>query len=289
MSLPPVTLIGTGALGTACLRAFDRYRIPVKSIYNRTAPPAPETLFSAGMPFTGAFPETVDRLGGLIFITVADEAIEPVAGRLAGLEGDWDGRHVVHCSGTLSSAVFDPLARKGAGTASFHPLQTFNARSGPEDFNGIRFSTEGNPATVKLLERMAATLEASLYPATPESKPYIHLAAVLSANYLFGLMEAARKAGEEGSLPGEPLMEALQPLVEQTARNIGEEGLEGALSGPIARGDAGTVRRHLELLSDNPELQDLYRRLGREVLGIVRRTGKGDDPRHAELERLLGG
>lgn len=288
MSLPPASIIGTGALGEAFLQAFAAGNLAVAGIYNRS----PSTAVAWAERFPGArggpFPSTVSELGELVLLTVPDGAVAGLARKLAGLQGDWTGRTVAHCSGSLTSEVLDPLADRGARTASFHPLQSFTGGDGPGHFKGIWFSTEGDPQALELLEKLAGRLEASLLRVRPEQKAHIHLAAVFASNYLVALAEAAGRAGSEGEGDPAELVRALGPLVRQAADNVAAKGTEKALSGPIFRGDAGTVEKHLELLEERPRLRELYRLLGQELLDLVKRSKKGLEPRTAaQLEKLL--
>ncbi len=289
MTSPAVSLIGTGALGSTLLRAFSRSNIPVRGCYNRSSSRARalrDELFPGGI--AAEFPEGADELGELVLLTVPDQEIGKMAGRLSGLAETWKNHHVVHCSGTLTSGVLSPLQERGAGCASFHPLQTFTSSSDSEDFHDIYFGCEGNEETVSLLTDLADRLGASVLRVAPEEKPYIHLAAVFASNYVMALMHTAGKAGAEGGASPKPLRKALMPLMRQTADNIARNGLENALSGPIARGDADTVKHHLELLADTPEMRELYLRLGREMLDLVKKNKNipGDETM-GQLEKLL--
>ncbi|MDZ7773893.1 MAG: DUF2520 domain-containing protein [Balneolaceae bacterium] len=290
MSFPPVSLIGTGALGGAFLEAFSELELDVAGVYNRTPSRATRHADRFSGARSGAFPDTTDELGGLLLLAVPDGAVAETAARLAGLGGIWEGRCAVHCSGTLTSDALSPLSDKGARTASFHPLQSFTAEGGggARLFDGICFSTEGDARALHLLEKLARLLNARLLKVRPQQKPHIHLAAVFASNYLVALLEAAGRAGAESEEERGELVRALGPLVRQTAENIAVKGTGEALSGPISRGDAGTVEKHLELLEDHPRLREIYRLLGAELLDLVKGRSEEDDPRtNAYLEKLL--
>lgn len=290
MTFPAVSLIGTGALGSTLLRAFSRSNIPVGGCYNRSSSRARalrDELFPGAV--AGKFPIDAGELGELVLLTVPDQEVGRAADRLGGVAENWENRHVVHCSGNLTSNVLSPLQERGAGCASFHPLQTFTSSSDSEDFHGIYFDCEGNEETVNILAELAKRLGANVLQVSPEEKPFIHLAAVFASNYVMALMHTAGKAGAQGGAKQESLRKALAPLMRQTANNIARDGLENALSGPITRGDAETVKHHLGLLDDAPELRDLYRRLGREMLELVKKSkDTPGDETMGYLEKLLG-
>lgn len=290
MKLPALSLIGTGALGSALLRAVARSGMTLQSCFNRRPEKARrlrDELFPGA--HAGDFPTRSAELGALVILAVPDSQVEPVAEKLAGLPGSWEDRHLVHCSGSLTSGALSPAGERGAGLASFHPLQTFTGRSGAEDFHEIWFSTEGDARTLELLEGFAGRLGARLLRVRPEQKTHIHLAAVFASNYVMALMHTAGEAGAGGGVEPEELQRALAPLMHRTAENIRRDGLDSALSGPIARGDVDTVRRHLELLEGDPGLRELYRRLGRQMLDLVKKSKKRGDPETAKyLEELMG-
>ncbi|MDZ7680122.1 MAG: NAD(P)-binding domain-containing protein [Fodinibius sp.] len=144
MSLPDTSIIGTGALGSALCRALVDRQFPVKSIFNRDRSLADQLADELGVEYSAAFPQSVEELGSITFLTVSDGAISEVAARISQLSDSFEGYTFVHCSGNESADLLDSLRAKGASVASFHPLQTFNSRSGPEDFRDIYFSIQGD-------------------------------------------------------------------------------------------------------------------------------------------------
>jgi predicted short-subunit dehydrogenase-like oxidoreductase (DUF2520 family) len=106
---------------------------------------------------------------------------------------------------------------------------------------------------------------------------------VLASNYVVALLTAARRAWEHSGLPGATAREALAPLLLGSAENAARLPPEQALTGPIARGDTETVARHLEALGQLPELRELYRQLGRELLGLELSHGPAVRERLREL------
>ena len=97
-------------------------------------------------------------------------------------------------------------------------------------------------------------------------------------------MAAAGRAWEAAGLPGEVAREALAPLLVASASNAAAKPSLAALSGPVARGDAGTVARHLEALAEAPELRALYVALTRELT----RFAPADETARAAIRALLG-
>jgi predicted short-subunit dehydrogenase-like oxidoreductase (DUF2520 family) len=102
-----------------------------------------------------------------------------------------------------------------------------------------------------------------------------HAAAVLASNYTVVLAALAADLLGHTGLDPDAALPALMPLLESTMANLGRAGLPGALTGPLARGDAGTVMRHLAALDrTTPEIAEVYRALGVAALPLVEARGE---------------
>ena len=188
------------------------------------------------------------------------------------------GLSVVHLSGALGLDALAPLRLHPVG--SFHPLQSFPTPRPPSAFRGITVAVEAStPALRRRLETLARRLGARP-KAVPDSQRVVyHAAAVFASNFLDVVVaEAVRMLRGAGWTEAEAT-KALIPLVEGAVANIRARGTTGALTGPIRRGDADTVKRHLDAV-DNP---DLYRMLALAALEIAKDAGL--DPAAAERTR----
>jgi predicted short-subunit dehydrogenase-like oxidoreductase (DUF2520 family) len=122
----------------------------------------------------------------------------------------------------------------------------------------------------------------------PGAKTLYHLAAVLVSNYTVTLTKLATDLWATFGSEPETALAALLPLLRGTVQNLTDVGLPQALTGPIARGDTGTVERHLATLRLRaPDLLDLYRALGRETIAVAAAKGRLSDEALRELRRLL--
>lgn len=287
MELPEISIIGLGGLGTALTKTLSARGIPIKSIYNRSEDKASDLAAEIGINSWGDFPHEPDELGNLVFVTVADRAIEEVAGRLLKLDGDFEEFTFVHCSGNESADLLDGLKVKGATIASFHPLQTFTAQSQPDDFTDIYFSMQGEPQAFPVLKKVARLLEAHTLEVNQEQKAYLHAAAVMASNYLNTLLDASVEIGTLGDLTATKVKNALLPLVKTTLKNSEEHSFAEALTGPIKRGDIQTVKNHLALLDDHNELRRLYCSLGLHTLRLAETKDYLDGTTVAKLRKIL--
>lgn len=287
MPLPDTTVIGTGGLGSALVRAFNGRDISIKSIFNRTIDKARSASARADTSIISAFPSSVDELGQLVFLTVADQAIEDTAQQLADLGRDFSDHIIVHCSGNLSADVLHPLQKKGAAIASFHPLQTFTKQSAAERFGGIYFSFQGDESAFEILKDIAQQLGAEILKVTARQKSDLHAAAVMASNYLTTLLDASVQTASLSGLPEGQAKKALIPLIRTTVKNIGEHSFEDALTGPIKRGDIETVEQHLQLLEEYSELLELYISLGKQTINFAEQSGTIDSKTAKNLRKIF--
>ncbi len=287
MSLPKISIIGTGALGSTLARALVSQDVILKSLFNRTESKVQDLANELAISTHGIFPKSISELGSLTFLTVPDRAINEVAQKLSKLKGDLENFTFVHCSGNESAELLQPLKLQGATIASFHPLQTFTHYSGINDFKGIYFSLQGDGEVFPQLRLVAEKFGARTLEVTKEQKSHLHTAAVFTSNYLTTLLDTSVKVGTGSGLSEEKVKNALLPLVETTLKNTSEQSFADALSGPIKRGDIRTVEKHLELLDETPELKEVYCVLGLRTVELATSSGSLDGTTAEKLRKML--
>jgi predicted short-subunit dehydrogenase-like oxidoreductase (DUF2520 family) len=279
--VPPVGILGPGRAGLGLALALRRARIQVAGVHGRREKPAPP-----GVRLTwGATPPWLDAVG-VVVLAVRDDALGPCVSDLARAGGVGRGHVVLHLSGALTHDVLAPLADLGAATGSMHPLMTVSAEpaQAARHFRGAAFVLEGDLEAVGLADAIVRRLGGIPVTLAPELKPLYHAGAVFASNYLATLVSvAARLFGEAGIAP-EAAVAALLPLARATLDNVVAAGPAGALTGPIARGDVATVRRHLAALEHRDA--ELYRAVGRETLRLAREAGL-DEEQAARVQEIL--
>ena len=171
---------------------------------------------------------------------------------------------VFHVSGATPSAALGPAQRRGARIASVHPIKTFpDLRSGARTFAGTYCAAEGDPRALRVLKPAFERIGARLFDIAPEMKRVYHAGGVFACNYLAALIEAAVSCHGRAGIRRAVSLKAIEPMVRDTVDAIFARGPARALTGPISRGDAASVRRQLEALGRwNGELAGLYRGLG---------------------------
>jgi len=221
--------------------------------------------------------EQISSQADLIFITTQDSAIEKVAEQLVKCKERKAGQIWIHCSGSVQSLVMCQDSTLEVGYLSVHPLQAFaTIESALDLINGTHFGIEGNnDESEKLGEILVGVLGGIPHKIDPLKKVLYHAGAVVASNYLVSLVYLAVKLLKLAGIKQEDALESLLPLIAGSYRNITEEGLTGALTGPIARGDVEVVAKQLREIPN--EFLDTYKGLGRLALelGQDKKLGQG--------------
>jgi len=283
-----VAIIGGGRLGTCLGRALATHGFPIAAVACRTLRSARESvrLIGQGVAMTDIH-RAVSR-GRLVFLCLPDDVIADVARRLAAGKRDWTGRFVFHTSGLQPAAVLLPLKARGAAIGSFHPAQSFPAKDVPgPPFRGISFGLEGDREIRAVGRRIVHRLGGQVLWLTPADKPLYHTACSLASNGLAALFDAAMALLVDLGLDREAAKDVLLPLSQGTLQNVKKTDPRRALTGPVVRGDAGTVKRHLEALRRHPGALEIYRALARQALGVAHERGLSA-ARLKALRRSLG-
>lgn len=278
------TLIGTGALGGALADLLDKQSCFIRSAYSSSGGTIKSAVGHSGKS-DHSYPANESESGDVIFICVPDDMITVVAKQLSSTDIDWSNKSVVHCSGNLFSDELKELAEKGAQIASMHPLQTFRRGDQADRFDGIFISLEGRRELCDELAAFINNLGAKPLRVQKEQKQILHIAAVFASNYVVAILHEAedllKRNGIENSL------KPLEPLVRQTIENSLNTGPTESLSGPVARGDTESVRKHLYAIAEDAESLNLYRVLGNKTVGIAREKGAASKEKLDEIERLF--
>jgi len=282
---PTIGFIGAGTTGTALAVRLAQHGYLVTAVSSRSLTSAEKLAgrISGCKVYSGA--QEVADISKLVFITTPDDTISKVAA-----EVQWHkGQSVVHCSGAHSVDILESSKQREANTGCFHPLQTFaSVDQAIDNIPGSTFAIEAEEPLSSMLKEMATALEGDWVTLKAGDKVLYHAAAVFACNYLVTLVKLATDLWQTFEVPPAQATKALMPLLRGTLSNIENVGLPNCLTGPIARGDLGTVSRHLESLSKQaPSLLGIYKELGRQTIPIALAKGKIDAPRAEELKALL--
>jgi predicted short-subunit dehydrogenase-like oxidoreductase (DUF2520 family) len=172
---------------------------------------------------------------------------------------------VFHSSGALSSDVLAPLKRKGASTASLHPMMTFVPGATPR-MDEVPFAVEGDSRAMAAARRIVRDLGAEAFPIRKAAKTLYHALGSFSSPLLVAALATAERVGRASGLSASQTRRVMGPIVRQTLKNYQERGTAAAYGGPMKRGDINTVLRHLKELKRVPGASEVYRALVRSAL-----------------------
>jgi predicted short-subunit dehydrogenase-like oxidoreductase (DUF2520 family) len=284
-----IAIVGAGVLGTSLGMLLKRAGHEIVAVSSRTLKSA-----RAAVKEIGGTPAVGDvgmaPLGAdLVILAVPDRAIPSVAIQLAAGGALRRGAVVAHVSGALPAGVLTGVRAAGAHAGSMHPLQSFaGVETAVASLPGTFFFLEGDPEAVDVLRSVVLSIDGRPVPIDSASKALYHAAAVAASNYVVTIVDYAAGLMSKAGVPQDVALPALLPLVQGTLRNLETVGLPGALTGPIARGDVGTVRNHLRALRRAPgDLVRLYVALARKTVEVALRKGKIEREAADALLRLL--
>jgi len=290
MKKDSIAIIGLGKVGTAVGHLLRNAGYEIAAVADRS-PGAIER----GVPYTGGAvskdPLHAALSADAIFITTPDDLIRPLCDEIAEGGGFGPGKRVVHMSGAGGLDFLESARVSGAQIATIHPLQSFVDIEGvissiPESAFSITAEGEMRDWAV----RVATDLGGIPFFVSDEDKPLYHMAACMASNYLVALMNIVEGIYRQMGMGEKEALRSFWPLVQGTIRNIEEKGTEKSLTGPIARGDIGTIRRHLTVIGEKaPRLLALYREMGLFTADIAVRNSTLSEDRAGEIQSLLKG
>ncbi len=284
--LPTLAFVGAGRVGGALALAAHRAGYTVAGITTRTPARARPLLAATGarqLPDLAAVVAAAD----LVFLAVPDDAIAGVDAEGAGV---WRaGLGVVHHSGLHGAGLLCHAAAAGARVGALHPLQTItDPETAQSLLPGSYFGLSGDPDLLPVLLEFVLALGGRPLLVPDEAKALYHAAAVFASNYLVTCFAQAVDLLAGLGIPAADAAQALLPLVQGAASNLAHRGLPQALTGPISRGDAGTLATHQQhLAAARPDLLPLYQLLGRATLPIAAAQGRLSPAALAALDAVL--
>ncbi len=279
--------IGAGIVGTALAVRLSSKGYQVVAVSSRSQTSAQNLAQTISGCRAFAKNQDVTDTAELVFITTPDDTIATVASQLK-----WHaGQSVVHCSGADSTEILQPARKLGVHVGAFHPLQSFaNAKQAIENIPGSTFVVEAETPLLATLKDMATALGGHWIELKASDKVIYHAAAVIACNYLVTLVKLATDLWQTFSIPPHQATQALLPLIRGTIHNIDTVGIPQCLTGPIARGDTGTIKKHLDALQKKaPSLLSTYRELGLQTIPIALAKGRINKQQAQELQAILRG
>ena len=247
-----IGFIGAGKVGFSLGKYLSLHGSDIVGYHSLNPASAQEAAaFAGGTAFES--PVALVAASDIAFITVPDGKIASIWQELASAAGagtlDLAGKTVCHCSGALSSTVFDGIEELGGWGFSIHPL----------------YAVSSKRETYRELDRALFTVEGSA--ARLDDMVRYHAAAVMASNLVVGLMHAASGELVRCGFAPDAAERALRPLFIGNAQHIVDDGTAQALTGPAERGDTATIQKHLACLDGNH--REVYRLLTDELFEVA--------------------
>jgi len=248
-----ITLIGSGNVATHLGAAFKNAGHRIVQVYSRNAQNAALLAYHIGAEAIDSL-ENINSETDVFIIAVSDDVIASIAEQLAQYN-----KLIVHTSGATD--LFNLLAfTDNAGV--FYPVQTFS-KTKEVDFWSVPLCIEGaNKTITQTLTELAQTISNNVYVIDSLQRKTLHLAAVFACNfpnYLYGVAQDL--------LAGQNIDFALlRPLILETAQKVQNNLPPDVQTGPAVRRDQKTMLSHLQMLKDEPELEQLYRLLSQGII-----------------------
>lgn len=255
-------------------------------VYRSTSHRAAPSGRSAAGAFAMMSSADIVRRCSMIFLTVPDDALEKVVCHLVERTKPRAGQLFVHTSGRYGVDILSPLAGLGCDVAAMHPVMTFTgAKDDFRKFEGMALGVTAEGAAYARVREVGMRLGAKVVPVRNDQRVAYHAALALASNavgtILCDALELLRIIGvPEGG-------ELVLPLVHASVDNIVHVGPR-ALTGPIVRGDVGTVQLHIDALRERmPAALEAYKALGARTLAWACGGVELEGETVEELRRLL--
>lgn len=281
---PRIAIVGPGRLGSALAQHLSRAGY---SITELISPQRTRSNRETGASLAARLRARVSNLdnavlnASLVWFCVPDREIAAAACLLA-KRTNWSGKTAFHSSGALPSTELEVLRRVGAKVASVHPMMTFVWRALPS-LQGVPFALEGDAAALRMAHKIVGALGGQSFKIRASHKAAYHAWGAFASPLLIALLVSAEQVARAAGLAAADARSKMLPILKQTIDNYGRLGPARAFSGPLVRGDAEVVRKHLNVLKRIPEERDVYLALARTA---VRRLPVQQRRR---LEQVLSG
>jgi predicted short-subunit dehydrogenase-like oxidoreductase (DUF2520 family) len=265
-----LSIIGCGRLGKTLAALFvSTELVGIQDILNLSITNSEKAVAFLGQ---GRACQTLKQLkpADIYLIATPDDSIEFMVKQLT-LQGVLKpGDVVFHCSGLLSSACLSSVVNLGCYAASLHPLFSFSEpMTDIKNFRGTYCAFEGNKEALHRLLPLLNAIEGQIFLIEKKDKPLYHVASVLASNYLVTLSSMATDCYSKAGLSDKLAKNLTLALMSQALAKARRLKPKEALTGPLQRADTDTLKKHLSALKAFPELEYIYKSLGKATLELT--------------------
>lgn len=285
--LPRIGVVGAGKVGMVLATALQRTGFPIAAVWDRMPAAQARVEREFGRAASASTPEELAYAADFVIVAVPDDALADLVLHLAAAQVSWAGTAVVHVSGRYGANVLRPLADVGATTAAMHPAMAFTGDidTEVERVRGAGFAVTGSSGGISAAKAVVEQLRGRAIEIAESDRIVYHAALAHSSNHLVTLIAQAARMLEEVGV-AEPTA-VLGPAVRAALDNALQLGA-AATTGPVVRGDVGTVEAHVAALSRVvPGSLTTYRTLSLATADIAIGDGRLAHEVYERLERAL--
>jgi predicted short-subunit dehydrogenase-like oxidoreductase (DUF2520 family) len=283
-----VGIVGAGRVGAvvgAALRAAG-HEVVGASGTSQESVSRIETLLP-GVPRLA--PQEVIAAAELVFLAVPDDVLAELTSGLASIGAFGQGQLVAHCAGRYGIGVLEPATTAGAIPLAIHPAMTFTGTS--LDVGRLReafFAVTAPNAFLPVAQALVVEMGGEPLAIADADRAAYHAALVHGANHTVTLVTQA--AALLTRIGVEEPARVLAPLVHASVDGALREapGAVATLTGPVVRGDAGTVAAHVAALAGHEEALFAYRAMARATADLALAGGRIGPGDYADLIAALG-
>lgn len=262
-----IGLIGAGAVGRALALAAADAGIAIQCIVDKSSTRARELARMVGAPRSGTEHRLIGSDAEILIIAIPDDQLPDLDRTLARKSANFRINACVHTAGALSGSIMTQLRGKGVSVGSMHPLQTFPNHGPSPSLQGVYFTLEGDESLIISLMAFVQKLGGIPVVIPADKKAAYHAAAVFASNFLPVLLRESLDLLSQAGIQEATGRKMIAPLMRQSLENCLIRGWAKAVTGPIVRGDADTVKLHLEALREwSADAYVIYRILSLKVL-----------------------
>ncbi len=248
-----IVIIGAGNVATHLSVALYKANYNILQIYSRTQQAAKTLAKQVNSNFTNCF-EEIDNSADLYIIAVLDSCIKQIVAKAV-----FRNKFIVHTAGSVPVTVLETIS-KNYGV--FYPLQTFS-KDVALDFSQVPICIEANNTNNETeLYTIANNLNCKVYSINSKERKRLHLAAVFVNNFTNYLFTVAYNILDDKNLPFEILHALIKQTTEKATNNIPAD----VQTGPAKRGDIDTINKHLQMMNNNKDFQEVYKMLSNKLM-----------------------
>ena len=250
----PIVFLGAGNLAVNLAQTLHQYGFKITQVYSHTEESAKSLADNVKADWVTDL-KKVTSGASIYIVSLKDSAFMELLPQI--VEGKEEAL-LAHTAGSIPLSVWEGKAKR---YGVFYPMQTFSKQR-KVNFKEIPFFIEAaREEDTELLKMIASILSDNVYEADSLQRRNLHLAAVFACNFTNHMYVLAADLLKKYNLP----FEVMLPLIDETARKVHELPPLEAQTGPAIRYDENVIRKHLELLSDEPAMKEIYQLLSDNI------------------------